>query len=72
MGQIWDISSVKCVDPMVMRRDHTVLPPIIFVTGMHNPVLEESVMTAGARACLSKKTLTKEILNEAVLDALGA
>ena len=54
-----------------MQRDHTVLPPIIFVTGMHNPVLEESVKAAGARACLNKKGLTPEKLQDAITRAVA-
>ena len=54
-----------------MQREHTELPPIIFVTGMHNPVLEKSAKEAGVRAYLNKNGLTAQRLQDAIHQAIG-
>ena len=55
-----------------LKRDHITLPPIIFVTGMHNDILEESAKSQGVHTYLNKQIMNKEDLCEAVKLALGA
>ncbi|MDE2030326.1 MAG: response regulator [Alphaproteobacteria bacterium] len=54
-----------------IKKDRVPLPPIIFVTGMRNDILKENAEKQGIRACLDKKTITKESLHEAVERALS-
>ena len=54
-----------------MKKEHTRIPPIIFITATYDPRLKKDVLAAGAYACLDKKTLTKERLYEAVSKALN-
>lgn len=54
-----------------LRRDHATLPPIIFVTGMHNDVMEESAKSQGVHAYLNKQKMSKEDLCRAAESALA-
>ncbi|MDR3448915.1 MAG: response regulator [Alphaproteobacteria bacterium] len=54
-----------------MKKDHVRLPPIVFVTGLHNDVLKESAERQGVAAYLEKKNLTKERFHEAIERALA-
>jgi CheY-like chemotaxis protein len=54
-----------------MRKDRTPLPPIIFVTAMHNDVLKESAERQGVAACLNKKSLTPEGFYDAITRAIA-
>jgi len=53
-----------------MKKDNAVLPPIIFVTGMHNGILEDSLKRHGVFSCLDKKELTPQALQETIKAAL--
>lgn len=53
-----------------LRRDFSVLPPIIFVTGMHNEILEESARTEKVHAYLNKNIMTSNDLCDAVNSAV--
>lgn len=54
----------------VLKRENTQLPPIIFITGMHNEILEESAKAQGVHCYMSKQALTADSLCSAVEDAL--
>jgi len=54
-----------------MKREHTEIPPIIFVTAMHSDVVEKDAKALGVHTYLDKKTLTKEKLYAAVNEALA-
>lgn len=54
-----------------LRREHTKIPPIIFVTGMHNDVMEESANSQGVHKYLNKQMISKEDLVAAVTSALN-
>lgn len=53
-----------------LKRDHDVLPPIIFVTGMHNEVMEESARAQGVFRYLNKQNLSSSEFCGAVESAL--
>lgn len=53
-----------------LRREQVKLPPIIFVTGMHNETMEESAMSQGVYAYLNKQTLSRNDLLQTVERAL--
>ncbi len=53
-----------------LKREKTTLPPIIFVTGMHNAVMEENAKSEGVHTYLNKQQLRKEDLLKAVAHAL--
>ena len=53
-----------------LKREGLTIPPIIFVTGMHNEILEESAHSQGVHTYLNKQTMIKEDLYKAVMDAL--
>ncbi len=53
-----------------LKRDHTKLPPIVFVTGMHNDILEESAKAQGVYRYLNKQTLTSAVFCKTVAEAL--
>ncbi len=53
-----------------LKHEHTKLPPIIFVTGMHNEVMEESARAQGVYQYLSKQTLSSAELCTTVENAL--
>ncbi len=53
-----------------LRKENVKLPPIIFVTGMHNDILQESANAQGVFAYLNKQKLSKEDLCAAVEGAL--
>lgn len=55
-----------------LKRDHTKLPPIIFVTGMHNEILQQNAVAQGVHAYLNKQNLSQEKLYAAVVDALAS
>jgi len=54
-----------------MKKDHTKIPPIVFVTGLHNDVLRESAQRQGVCAYLDKKNVTKEGFYAAIDRALA-
>lgn len=54
----------------MLKREHTKLPPIIFVTGMHNEIMEESAMAQGVRTYLNKQIMAREDLCNAVAKAI--
>jgi len=49
-----------------MKQKVSIVPPIIFVTGMHNPVVEKAVRGHGVNAYFFKKDLSKEKLCAAI------
>lgn len=51
-----------------MKRGHAKLPPIIFISGMYNAILEDSARAQGVYACLDKKNLTPDKLCSAVAE----
>ena len=53
-----------------LRREHVKLPPIVFVTGMHNEILEESAHAQGVYCYLNKQTLSPSQLCKAIDEAL--
>ena len=53
-----------------MKKDYPVIPPIIFVTGMHDKTLEQSVLQHGVFAYLNKNNLDQEQLSSVVQSAL--
>jgi len=53
-----------------MKKDHTEVPPIIFVTAILNEAVKKDVLALGVHAYLDKKTLTKERLCESVASAV--
>jgi CheY-like chemotaxis protein/DNA-binding XRE family transcriptional regulator len=54
-----------------LRREQLKLPPIIFVTGMHNEDLEQSARAEKVHAYLNKQMIQKEDLYEAIESALA-
>ncbi|MFW0776557.1 MAG: response regulator [Rickettsiales bacterium] len=55
-----------------MKEENITLPPIIFITGMHNEILEDSAKSQGVHTYLNKQILSKEDLYDAVESALKA
>lgn len=55
-----------------MRKDYPVMPPIIFVTGMHDRALEQRVREHNVHDYLNKNTLDQAQLQESVRSALAA
>jgi len=53
-----------------LRQEHVKLPPIIFITGMHNKLLEESARSQGVFAYLNKQKLDSNELCTTVRNAL--
>ena len=53
-----------------MKKDYPVVPPIIFVTGMHDKTLEAKVRQQGVHAYLNKNTLVEGQLQQTVRSAL--
>lgn len=53
-----------------LKREHDRLPPIIFVTGMHNEVLEESARSQGVFCYLNKQLLSRTEFCNAIKIAL--
>jgi len=53
-----------------LKREHVKLPPIIFVTGMHNEILEESAKSQGVHTYFNKQTLGRDDLSHTVSSAL--
>lgn len=53
-----------------MKKDYPIMPPIIFVTGMHNKALESKVKEQGAHTYLNKNTIVQDTLLCAVRSAL--
>jgi len=54
-----------------MKKDYTRLPPIVFVTGLHNDVLMECAERQGVSAYIDKKNITREGFCETVERALA-
>ena len=54
-----------------MRKERTVLPPIIFLTGSQDPTLEKSVKATGVSGYLNKNGLSAEQLYAAIEQAIG-
>lgn len=55
-----------------LKKENIKLPPIIFITGMHNEDLEESAKSQGVYKYLNKQELTREILYETVKTSVEA
>lgn len=53
-----------------LKREHTKLPPIIFVSAMHNDVLAQTANAQGVFCCLDKNKLTQTQLNTSITEAL--
>mgnify|MGYP002785237047 CR=1 FL=1 len=53
-----------------LRRDHDKLPPIIFISAMHNDVLAQTAGAQGVFCSLDKNKLTSAKLNTTVMQAL--
>lgn len=54
-----------------LKRDREKIPPIIFITGMHNEILEESAHAQGVYAYFNKNILAKEDLYQAIDSAIN-
>jgi CheY-like chemotaxis protein/DNA-binding Xre family transcriptional regulator len=54
-----------------IKKDHTKLPPVVFVTGLNNNTLKEGAERQGVSAYLDKKNMTKEGFYEAIERALA-
>lgn len=54
-----------------LKQEPIELPPIIFVTGMHNDVLEKSARSQGIHTYLNKKTLSRDTFIDAVEHAIS-
>lgn len=57
---------------MQMKKNHSRIPPIIFVTAMPSENIRQSVMAMGAKDYLNKNQLTKDLLYTSVNKALTA
>lgn len=55
-----------------MKKDYPVIPPIIFVTGMHDQTLEQKIRDHHVHAYLNKNTLNETQLKDCVRSALAA
>lgn len=55
-----------------MKKDYPVIPPIIFVTGMHDRMLEQKVREHNVHDYLNKNTLDQAQLQASVRSALAA
>lgn len=53
-----------------LEREHTKLPPVIFVSGMQNHNLKESASAHGVHCYINKNTLSRETLMQSVETAL--
>ncbi|HEU5047411.1 MAG TPA: response regulator [Rickettsiales bacterium] len=53
-----------------LKREHAKLPPVVFVTAMHNDILQENAKSQGVSAYLPKQALSRELLCGAVDDAV--
>lgn len=53
-----------------LKKEPVALPPIIFVTGMHNEIMEENARQQGVHTYLNKQQMTREDLCDAVERAL--
>lgn len=56
---------------MQMKKNHSRIPPIIFVTAMPSDNIRQSVLAMGAKDYLNKNHLTKDVLYTAVDKALS-
>ena len=54
-----------------MKKEHAIIPPIIFITAFHSDIIKKDVLALGAYSYLDKKNLTKERLYELVTEALA-
>ncbi len=54
-----------------LKRDHTKLPPIVFISAMHNDVLAQTANSQGVFCCLDKNKLTPAKLITSIREALG-
>ena len=55
-----------------LKQEPLKLPPIIFVTGMHNDIMEENARQQGVHTYLNKQQMTREDLCNAVEGALAS
>lgn len=53
-----------------MKKEHSHIPPIIFITAMNAEKLQNEVLAMGVQTFLDKRSLTKEKLYEAIQKAL--
>ena len=53
-----------------LKKEQSRCPPIVFITGMHNAILEESAKAQGVYCYLNKQMMRPEALREAVEGAL--
>jgi CheY-like chemotaxis protein/DNA-binding XRE family transcriptional regulator len=54
-----------------MKKEHIRVPPILFITAIHNDVIKKNVLSLGVHAYLDKKNITREKLCEAVGKAVA-
>lgn len=54
-----------------LKREHNKLPPIIFVSAMHNDVLAQTAHSQGVFCCLDKNHMTQAKLITSVTEALS-
>ncbi len=54
-----------------MKKDHPLIPPIIFMTAMHGDTIRKNALALGVHSFLDKKKLTRERLCDAVSEALA-
>lgn len=54
-----------------LKRDHAMLPPIIFISAMHNDVLVQTASSQGVFCCLDKNKLTQAKLLTSMDEALN-
>ena len=55
-----------------LKKDYPVIPPIIFVTGMHDHRLEKKVREHNVHAYLNKNVLDQTQMQESVRSAVVA
>lgn len=53
-----------------LKREHSKLPPIIFISAMHNDVLAQTAHSQGVFCCLDKNKLTQPKLITSVTEAM--
>lgn len=53
-----------------LKREHVKLPPVVFVTAMHNDILQENATSQGVSAYLPKQALSRDMFCDAVDGAL--
>jgi len=55
---------------MMLQQEKVTLPPIIFISGMHNVILEENARTHGVYRALNKQSLNASLFCNTVQEAL--